>query len=304
MTPIRILDETAPLEAVILGIANSLGPVPDPEHTYDPKSLEHVLDGTFPKEIDLIEEMAEVEAVLLKYGVTVFRPKVMKNYNQVFSRDIAIVIEDTMIIPEITVERQDEVDGIEYIIQEVPNVVKPMSHERMEGGDVIPWKGKLFVGYSKEEDFKNYKVSRTNEAGVAFLKDHFPTWDVIAFELKKSDIDARENALHLDCCFQPVGHDKAVIYSGGFKNASDAIRLIEMFGKDNVFEISKDEMYHMNSNFFSISPEVVISDHSFTRLNAQFEGWGLIVEKVNYQEVAKMEGLLRCTTMPLRRKYD
>ena len=71
-----------------------------------------------------------------------------------------------------------------------------------------------------------------------------------------------------------------------------------------MFEITKEEMYEMNSNFFSISPKVVISDYSFTRLNAQFEAWGLTVECVNYREVAKMEGLLRCTTMPLRRKYD
>jgi N-dimethylarginine dimethylaminohydrolase len=304
MTPIRILDETAPLEAVILGIAESLGPVPDPDHTYDPKSLEHVLNGTFPKEADLIKEMAEVEAILQKYGVEVFRPKVMENYNQVFSRDIAIVIEETLIIPEITAERQDEVDGIEHILSGIKNVVEPKSHERMEGGDVMPWKGKLFVGYSKDDDFKKYKVSRTNQAGVDFLKRQFPNWEVIAFELKKSDDNPRENALHLDCCFQPVGHNKAVIYRGGFKNAADAEFLIQLFGRDNVFEITKEEMYEMNSNFFSISPEVVISDHSFTRLNAQFETWGLKVEKVNYREVAKMEGLLRCTTMPLRRKYD
>ena len=304
MTPIKILDETAPLEAVVLGIADSLGPVPDPEHTYDPKSLEHVLNGTFPKEHDLIEEMAEVEAVLLKYNVKVFRPKVMRDYNQIFSRDIAIVIEDKMIVPEITKERQDEVDGIEYIIKEVENVLEPESHERMEGGDVMPWKGKLFVGYSKDEDFKKFKVSRTNEAGVEYLRRNFPMWEVIAFELKKSDEDPRENALHLDCCFQPVGHDKAVIYRGGFKNTADADWLIDFFGKSNVFEITKDEMYEMNSNFFSISPEVVISDNSFTRLNAQFEAWGITVEKIKYREVAKMEGLLRCTTMPLRRNYD
>ena len=304
MTPIKILDETAPLEAVVLGIADSLGPVPDPEHTYDPKSLEHVLNGTFPKELDLIEEMAEAEAVLLKYNVKVFRPKMMKDYNQIFSRDIAIVIEDKMIVPEITKERQDEVEGIKYIIKEVENVLEPKSHERMEGGDVMPWKGKLFVGYSKDADFRKYKVSRTNEAGVEYLRRNFPNWEVIAFELKKSDDDPRENALHLDCCFQPVGHDKAVIYRGGFKNASDADWLIDFFGKTNVFEITKEEMYEMNSNFFSISPEVVISDNSFTRLNTKFEAWGLTVEKIKYREVAKMEGLLRCTTMPLRRNYD
>ena len=122
--------------------------------------------------------------------------------------------------------------------------------------------------------------------------------------LKKSDDDPYANALHLDCCFQPVGTDKAVIYPAGFKHVEDANFLIDFFGKDNVFEITRDEMYEMNSNFFSISPEVVISDSSFTRLNEQFRKRGLIVEEVKYRETAKMEGLLRCSTMPLRRKYD
>ena len=109
--------------------------------------------------------------------------------------------------------------------------------------------------------------------------------------------------MHLDCCFQPVGHDKAVIYPDGFKNKADVQFLTDYFGEDHVFKITKEEMYEMNSNFFSISPEVVISDASFTRLNEQLEKWGITVEAVKYREVAKMEGLLRCTTMPLRRTY-
>ena len=147
-------------------------------------------------------------------------------------------------------------------------------------------------------------VSRTNEAAVDYLKRTFTDFTVKAFELNKSDEDPRENALHLDCCFQPVGKDKAVIYPGGFKNTEDVEFLINYFGNDNVFEITKDEMYEMNSNFFSISQEVVISDSSFVRLNDQLRKWGLTVEEVKYREVAKMEGLLRCSTMPLRRRYD
>ena len=95
-----------------------------------------------------------------------------------------------------------------------------------------------------------------------------------------------------------------MIYPAGFKNSEDAEFLINLFGRENVFEITKEEMYEMNSNFFSISPTVVISDSSFTRLNEQFRKWGLTVEEVKYRETAKMEGLLRCSTMPLRRRYE
>ena len=304
MITVRVLDETAPLEAVILGIADSMGPVPKIEETYDPKSKEHILAGTFPKEPDLIKEMDGVAKVLEKHGVKVYRPENISELNQIFVRDIAFVIQDKLVVPCVTPERKLESDGIQYVIDEVESVLLPDEHERMEGGDIMPWRDHIFVGYSKAEDFDKYTVSRTNEAAVNYLKRTFPDFTVKAFELKKSDDDPRENALHLDCCFQPVGKDKAVIYRGGFKNVEDADFLINFFGAENIFEITKEEMYEMNSNFFSISQEVVISDSSFKRLNEQFRKWGLTVEEVYYRETAKMEGLLRCSTMPLRRKYE
>lgn len=303
MIPVKILDETSPLEAVILGTANSLGGVPKLEETYDPKSRSHIIDGTYPKEEDLVQEMDAVAKVLEKYDVEVYRPEVIENYNQIFARDIALVVGEKLIVPCVTPMRKLESDGIQYLTDQVEDVLLPDEDERMEGGDVMPWRGYLFVGYSKNEDFEKYEVARTNEAGVAFLRRSFPQFELRAFELNKSDEDPMENALHLDCCFQPVGSDKAVIYRGGFKNPEDAQFLIDLFGESNVFEITKQEMYEMNSNFFSIATEVVISDSSFVRLNAQLRKWGLKVEEVKYREVAKMEGLLRCTTMPLRRTY-
>ena len=43
--------------------------------------------------------------------------------------------------------------------------------------------------------------------------------------------------------------------------------MLNFFGSDNVFEITKEEMYNMMSNVFSISPTVVVSERNFTRLN-------------------------------------
>lgn len=304
MIPIEILDETAPLEAVVLGTAESLGGTPSIEKAYDPKSKQHILNGTYPKEEDLIQEMEQVAEILKRHNVEVYRPQNIPNYNQVFSRDIAIVIGDKLIIPCVTQERKKESDGIQHIEKNVEHVLLPDCENRMEGGDIIVWKGHLFIGYSNDEDFKKYTVARTNKKGVEYLAHHFPEWKIHAFELVKSDDDPYKNALHLDCCFQPVGRDKAVIYPAGFKDVKDVESIRNFFGPENIFEITQEEMYEMNSNFFSISPEVVISDRSFIRLNDQFKKWNLLVEEVDYRETAKMEGLLRCTTMPLRRKYE
>ncbi|HCY81295.1 MAG TPA: amidinotransferase, partial [Xanthomarina gelatinilytica] len=48
--------------------------------------------------------------------------------------------------------------------------------------------------------------------------------------------------------------------------------------------------------------EVVISEKNFTRLNTWLREQGFTVEEVPYAEIAKQEGLLRCSTMPLIRE--
>ena len=60
-------------------------------------------------------------------------------------------------------------------------------------------------------------------------------------------------------------------------------------------------MYNMNSNIFSISEDVVISEEKFTRLNNWLRSHGITVEEVPYSQIAKQEGLLRCSTLPLIR---
>ena len=60
-------------------------------------------------------------------------------------------------------------------------------------------------------------------------------------------------------------------------------------------------MYNMNSNVFSISENVIVSEISFKRINNILRELGFIVEEIKFSEIAKMEGLFRCTTLPLHR---
>jgi hypothetical protein len=48
----------------VLGTAVSNGPNPSIEEAYDPKSLEHILAGTYPLEKDMIIEMEAFNKVL------------------------------------------------------------------------------------------------------------------------------------------------------------------------------------------------------------------------------------------------
>jgi N-dimethylarginine dimethylaminohydrolase len=136
---------------------------------------------------------------------------------------------------------------------------------------------------------------------VQFIKELFPHKIVKEFDLVKSKIEARDNALHLDCCFQPVGSDKGIIYKSGFREEADYMYLVNLFGKDNLFHITREEMYTMNSNVFSIDSNVVVSEKNFTRLNNWLRSVGFTVEEIPYAEISKQEGLLRCSTLPLIR---
>ncbi|MBL87073.1 MAG: amidinotransferase [Winogradskyella sp.] len=300
---LNIKNETSRLRAVILGTAESNGPVPSIEEAYDPKSLEHIKAGTYPTEDDMVAEMNSVAKVFEKYDVKVYRPNIIKECNQIFTRDIGFVIDDVFIKANILPDREEELNAIQYIIDEIDKdkVTRPPEEVHIEGGDVIVWNDHIFIGTYRGEDYSDYIVARTNQAGVDYIANKFPNKTVKSFNLRKSQTNAMENALHLDCCFQPIGKNKAILHKNGFLEKDEYEWLVDFFGKDNIFEITKEEMYHMNSNVFSISEDVIISEQNFTRLNTWLRENGFTVEEVPYAEIAKQEGLLRCSTLPLIR---
>ncbi len=301
---LHVTDETSRLKAVILGTAQSNGPTPTVDEAYDPKSLEHIKAGTYPVEKDMINEMEAFNQVFNKYNVKVYRPEIIEDYNQIFSRDIGFVIDDVFIKANILPDRERELEAIQYVINEMDQtkVVRPPGEVHIEGGDVMLYNDHIFIGTYKGSDYKDFITARTNMAGVQFIKDLFPHKIVKEFDLVKSKIEPRDNALHLDCCFQPVGANKGIIYKSGFREEADYMYLVNLFGRENLFHIEREEMYHMNSNVFSIDKDVVVSERNFTRLNNWLRNKGFTVEEIPYAEISKQEGLLRCSTLPLIRE--
>lgn len=303
MLNLNIQSETDRLAAVILGIAESNGPTPRPQDAYDPKSLEHILAGTYPKESDMREELASFQEVLERYDVQVYRPKKIEDLNQIFTRDIGFVIDHTFIKSNILPDRAREWKAILPIIEQIDpdRFLVPPVEAHIEGGDVILWKDYIFIGTYLGTDYPDTQTARTNKEGVRFIQEHFPERKVKAFDLIKSNSDPRANALHLDCCFQPVGPHQAIIYPDGFRNRADFDFLQRLFGESNLFKIDAEGMYQMYSNIFSISPTLVVSERGFTKLNRWLRDQGIRVEEIPYHEIGKQEGLLRCSTLPLIR---
>ena len=302
---LNIYNETGRLKSVVLGQPVSMGADPTLEESYDAKSYHTIQQGVYPKEEDIIHEMTEFEKVLKKYDVEVIRPDIIKDYNQVFARDVAFVIEDKMILSNLIPDRADEQEAYSKIFEQVEwrKIINLPDTAHIEGGDVIVWNDFLFIGTCFSEDYRNFKTARTNEYAIETLKEYFPKKRIIDLELKKNDTVPYEGILHLDCTFNPVGKDKCIIYKDGFVDESDYRLILDIFGEENCFHVTKEEMFEMNPNIFSISPEVVVSDAAFTRMNRHLQDvWNIKVEEIPYREISKMGGLLRCSTMPLVRE--
>ena len=302
---LNINNETGRLKSVVLGQPVSMGADPTLEESYDAKSYHTIQQGVYPKEEDIIHEMTEFEKVLKKYDVEVIRPDIIKDYNQVFARDVAFVIEDKMILSNLIPDRADEQEAYSKIFEQVEwrKIINLPDTAHIEGGDVIVWNDFLFIGTCFSEDYRNFKTARTNEYAIEILKEYFPKKRIIDLELKKNDTVPYEGILHLDCTFNPVGKDKCIIYKDGFVEESDYRLILDIFGEENCFHVTKEEMFEMNPNIFSISPEVVVSDAAFTRMNRHLQDvWNIKVEEIPYREISKMGGLLRCSTMPLVRE--
>lgn len=301
---LHITSETGRLKEVILGLPYSNGPVPSLDETFDSKSYESVKNGVYPLESDIIREMEAFETVLKKYGVKVYRPSLVTNCNQVFSRDVGFVIDDKIIVSNIIPDRQAEIDAYESVYRNIhyKNIYNLPEAVHVEGGDVVLYNDIIFLGQYNFADYPTLKTARTNALALDYLKMIFPDKKIIPLNLRKNDTDPYDGILHLDCTFMPVGRGKAIIYREGFINPRDADHLVGFFGEGNVFELTKEEMYWMNSNIFSISEDVVVVEEHFTRLKAWLEEQGITVETVPYREISKMGGLLRCSTLPLVRE--
>ena len=301
---ILVSSETSKLRSVIIGIADSLGEKPVLSDLYDPKSIENLKKGTYPTEKDMIQELQNFVSILEKYDIKVYRPELIKDYNQIFSRDIGFVIDNFFFKSNILPKRANEFNGITSILSKFSYQFVSMPENcHIEGGDVLYHTNNIFIGFYDKYDYKNLFTARTNKSAVEFLIDFFPEKKIKAFHLNKSLTDPKKNILHLDCCLQIVGKNKAIIHPEAFTFKKDYKWLVDFFGSKNIFEINAKEMYDMTSNVLSINDHTVVSQPKFNRLNRWLRSHNIFVEEVDLTEVSKQEGLFRCTSLPLVR-YD
>lgn len=175
ITP-HVTNEVGRLRTVVLGLPDQQGSQPTKEQTYDAKSYYSVAKGIYPKEADCRVEMDAVLCVLEKYGVEVLRPRSLESCNQVFARDVAFTIDDTLFVANLIADRSEETSAFEEVFKLVDERVGfACPHSNRRGGDVLLYDDILFVrGTHLDGEFDLYKTARTNRYGSIFLKERFP----------------------------------------------------------------------------------------------------------------------------------
>ena len=293
-----ILDEVSPLDLVIVGTANDRGPLQLNNSTV----ARHQQQGTLPTDADLIAQVDGFCSVLEQHSVKVLRPRNIEGTLQTFVRDLGFVIGNTFVWcnPK-KLKRRLEQDGLRPIIDQLQDL-KPIplpSEIGIEGGDVVLLGSRVLVGVGTDPE-----RARTTKDAVKYLQSVFTDREIIPIAIRASDDkrdDPRQHVLHLDCAFQPIGRDSGILFEQGFACRPDPI--FDLVGDEHLIRVSGDEMFHLWPNLFSVSPDTVVSAPSFTRLNEQIRSKGVNVLEAPYEEVAKLGGLFRCSTLPLRRTY-
>lgn len=241
-----------------------------------------------PHRAKLIEQVEAFRACLEEIGVNVHRPTLLEGVpDQIMTRDIGVVIGDTLVVSHMAkASRQKEWQGLKPILDDTDSdhILFAPDEVIIEGGDVIVDGSRIFIGLSQ----------RTNPAGVAFIRDNFPQYEIVPVPLK--GVKEGEDVLHLDCAFVPVGENGALIYPQGFREMPAVIR-----DEYQWIEVTREEQQKLGTNVLSVSPNTVVSRASAKRINGRLRQLGLTVHELHYDEVTKTGGSFRCSTLPLWR---
>ncbi|MDI7742430.1 dimethylarginine dimethylaminohydrolase family protein [Lysinibacillus fusiformis] len=216
----------------------------------------------------------DIDVVLLPYH---------KKYpEQVFTRDIGFTLGETIFVANMATEaRAGEENVLKQWLEDEEISYFNLVREHIEGGDVIVDQDTIYVGLS----------SRTDEKATAHLKRLLNKFNVVTIPFK-------EKYLHLDCVFNVVSPDVALIYPHALTKKD-----IELFAsRYDLIEVSKEEQFQLGTNVLSIGNKRVISLPVNKNVNEQLRARGFEVIEVDITEIIKSGGSFRCCTLPLLRE--
>lgn len=283
-------NESDPLQKVIIGRSKGYRKVE--EYV---ERVNKAQQSGLPAPEQLETEFREFKQTLVGCGIEVLIPKYVGKfvYDQLTPRDLGVTIGNKFLLCNMAKSsRRYEAAGIfKYILAmdgPEPNILIPPRPEMLiEGGDIIVDKGYIFAGLTQ----------RTNKAGINFLLNTFePRFDVIP--LPCNSLQQEGSVLHLDCVFNPVGTNHALIYPPGLKHIPKAIT-----ANYELIEVDRKAQQALATNVLSINPNVVLSrDHPHCyKVNEAMEKAGIDVITMPFDAAPGTGGSFRCCSLPLVR---
>jgi len=249
------------------------------------------------KNKDITTGQAELVKLFGDNGIDLVGLNTEKIYGKHFSwaRDPFIVIGDKFFMinrtPGAARKEKTELARQLKIDYKDGNIIT-FSHEEntLEGGDVIPHNDTVYVGQDG---------SATNSTGLDFLHKHIGDKFKIVPMKMLADTDGIP-IRHLDCAFNPLSKDEALIYPKGLTRRAQ----LEVFNNFNTIEVTGDEQRFLGTNVFSLGDRHVVSQTRHERINKILQDRGFTVSAVNFGNTYSFGGAVRCATSPLIREKE
>ncbi len=309
---VYVESEFAPLKRVVLTVSEV--------HVTDKCTREFFEEGVDTSAFlaGMRKEREDLKAVLEKYGVEIQRPRLFteeeirlgyakdgycagEGVTNHFSRDPFVTIGNHIIelsfrsprrrlevLPiRHILEKEAEESGCYYVGMPQLDVSEGLESDRgpyLEGGDILVYHKKVFVGHSGRA---------SSSKGITWLRNylkHFG-YEVIEVPLVKT-------TLHLDCAMSLVREGLMVV-------CPDALPagIPEEFKDWDKIEVSYEEAQNLATNGLPIDEKTYITDIAFKdTVGKELEKRGITVEYVAFANSRHIEGAFRCSTQPLLRK--
>ncbi|WP_368503706.1 dimethylarginine dimethylaminohydrolase family protein [Alkalihalophilus sp. As8PL] len=229
-----------------------------------------------------IEQHKNLVHALKTEGVDVHLLQAKENFpEQVFTRDIGFTIDKTIYVGALKRSiRQGEEKVLKEFLMENDYSFKEIKGGTIEGGDVIIDGEHIFVGNS----------SRTATLTVDQLRKDHPHHQIHLIHFD-------EKYLHLDCVFNPLSRDVALIYRDAIE--TEAVKKLEQ--QYHLIDVSEEEQFTLATNVLSIGNKKIVALPVNKYTNQKIKEAGFSIIEVDLSEIIKSGGAFRCVTMPLYR---
>ena len=231
-----------------------------------------------------LKQHDEFVNILREQGSEVILLPYHKKYpEQVFTRDIGFTLGETIFVADMASDVRNGEENVlkQWLEDEEISYYNIIGHQ-IEGGDVIIDRDTIYIGLS----------DRTNREAIEHLQNLLKKqFDIIP-------IDFQSKYLHLDCVFNIVSPELAIIYPGALKPEQ-----IELFkSRYEVIEVSEEEQFTLGTNVLSIGYNKIISLPINKKVNEELRKRGFEIIEVDITEIIKSGGSFRCCTLPIHRE--